>query len=350
MQLQDLKPEKILVVKLSAIGDTVHAVPAVTALKDRFPSAEISWCVEKRCAPLVRCLECIDRVIVLNTRKWRRGRHWGGDEGLPSILGELRRTHFDLAIDFQGLLKSALVTRFSGASARIGWSRKYLREPLAAGFYTRCVDGIPDGSHVIEWCSALLGPLGINEVPRRFPYRFPPETRTRVDRILADNIRKPFVILNPGGGWPTKRWDPERFGQLSRRIAEELDLETVLTYGPGEDELAAIVCRAAPNTVSLRLDLLELAVLSGSCACFVGGDTGPMHIASAMGAPVVALFGPTLASRNGPFHPADISLSLDLPCAGSYRRECPDCRCMDFPVEDVFAAVVKRISSGEQST
>ncbi|MBP7864341.1 MAG: glycosyltransferase family 9 protein [Acidobacteria bacterium] len=336
MPLPTETPRSILIVKLSAIGDTLHAVPAVAALREAFPAATITWCVEKRCATLVRCLACVDRVLELDTRSWRRGRKLRGEGGLVPFLRDLRATRADVAFDFQGLLKSAAVTRLSGAPLRIGWARPLLREKAAVAGYNHRVGEVPPHTHVIEICSRLLSPLGIDTAPRRFPFRFPGEASRRAGEMLGALGPRPFVILNPGGGWPTKRWAPERFGALALRVDRELGLTPVVTLGPGEEPLAEAVRRTAPSTRVLAPGLPEFALLCGKAAAVVAGDTGPMHLASAAGAPVVGIFGPTDPRRNGPFGERAVVVSRGLPCQGCHHRKCSDGRCMDIPVEDVY--------------
>lgn len=336
MPLPTEPPRSILVVKLSAIGDTLHAVPAVAALREAFPSATLTWCVEKRCAALVSCLTCVDQVLELDTRSWRRGRRLRGEGGLVPFVRELRSLRADVALDFQGLLKSAVVTRLSGAPLRVGWARPLLREKAAAAGYNRRVGDVPPHTHVIEICSRLLSPLGIALVPRRFPFRFPEAASRRADEMLRKLGPRPFVILNPGGGWPTKRWAPERFGALALRVERDLGLTPVVTCGPGEEPLAEAIRRTAPQTGVLAPGLPEFALLCGRAAAVVAGDTGPMHLACAAGAPVVGIFGPTDPRRNGPFGEHSVVVSRGLACQGCHRRKCSDGRCMDIPVEDVY--------------
>ena len=346
-----MEPKKILVVKLSSIGDTVHAMPAVAALHDRFPDARIDWCVEERCAPLVECLPMVNRVIRLRTREWRRGRSLFGPTGFPEFMRRLRETTYDAGIDFQGLWKSAVVLRVSRARQRIGWAKRWLREPGAVRFYTTAVDKGRDDMHVIDWCSSLLGPLGIESVPWNFPIRLP-ETAIEEAGQLWEGLGRPrFTLVNPGAGWPTKRWAPDRFGQLCARIFHDLDLVPLLTYGPGENLLVRAVREHCPESIPVNVNLVTFAALATKAACFIGGDTGPMHIASAMGTPVVALFGPSDPARNGPFHPHDVVLHRRLPCSGSYRRRCPEAehKCMNFTVDEVFEAVRNRLAEERNS-
>lgn len=334
----------ILVVKLSAIGDTVHAVPSVAALRARHPGATITWVVERSAAPLVRCLDCVDRTLVLDTRAWRKGRKLTGPEGPWRVLSQLRDRPYDVALDFQGLLKSALVARLSGARRRIGWAPPVVRERMASRLYTETVDEIPTGIHVIDICASLLTPLGVETAPRVFPYRFPDHVLLRVEDFLRPLGGGPFLTLNPGGGWPTKRWPPSHYGRLAALLARDPGLPIVVVYGPGEEPLLEAIRREAPNVVPFPATLRELAVLARRTACFVGGDTGPMHISSAMGAPVVALFGPTDPVRNGPFLPGDIVLYRTDRCHGSWRRRCDHHICMDFSPEEVADAVRRRLA------
>jgi lipopolysaccharide heptosyltransferase I len=341
-----LEPKNILVVKLSSIGDTVHAIPAVAALRERFPAARIDWCVEERYASLLECLPAVDRVIRLRTRDWRQGRRLLGPEGFPEFIRRLRSAPYDAGIDFQGLWKSAVVLRLSRARERIGWAARWLREPGAACLYTTAVEKVEADMHVIDWCAALLRPLGIEKVPWTFPFRLP-EPAVKEAGDLWSGLGKPrFVLVNPGAGWPTKQWAPDRFGQLCARLRRETGLVPLLTYGPGESTLVEEVREHCPEAVPVSVNLVVFAALAAKAACFVGGDTGPMHIASAMGTPVVALFGPSDPARNGPFHPRDAALHHRLPCSGSYRRRCPDAehKCMNFTVDEVFEAVRRRIA------
>lgn len=334
---------EILVVKLSSIGDTVHAVPAVAALKRTWPDARLTWCVERRCAGLVRCLECVDRLVTVDTRAWRHGRALRGENGPGEFWRSLRDRKYDVCVDFQGLLKSAILCSLSGSARRVGWGAALLREPLAARFYHERVEQVPAGAHVIEWCAALAERIGVSGVPRVFPYRFPASAEQGAMSFLNRWGLDDFVILNPGAGWPTKRWPPENFARLGSRIRASLGLRAIITYGPGEEDLMRRVVSLDPDLIPAPLSIQELAVVCRQAMVFVGGDTGPMHLASAVGTPVVALFGPTDPCRNGPFHAADIALSRGLPCSACHARECGNWRCLDFSVDEVFDAVKQRI-------
>lgn len=340
--------KRYLAIKLSALGDTIHAVPAVAALKSREPDCRITWCVEARFAPLVACLDCVDEVLPVRTRSWRKGKELTGETGPRNFLKKLRSGFFDQAFDFQGLLKSAMTGRLARCGELIGWDRPYLREKGAAFFYHRRIGPLPPGLHVLEWCAALVKSAGVPDVPRRFPYSLPAEAAGRVEQLLIEKRIRDGVILNPGAGWPTKMWPAKLFASLGARILDELGRPSLITFGPGEEPLVEEMLQSEPRLIPVRLGILELAALCCRVSCFVGGDTGPMHLASAMGTPVVALFGPTDPARNGPFHEADRVLHRKLPCSGCYRRRCPGCHCLNFTVEEVFQALRQRLHSKEQ--
>ncbi|HOS99939.1 MAG TPA: glycosyltransferase family 9 protein [Acidobacteriota bacterium] len=340
--------QNVLVVKLGAIGDTIHAVPAVTALKALVPECQITWCVEQRSAAMVECLSPVSRVIRLHTHGWRHGRHLAGTKSPWRCFRDIRDTRYDVVIDFQGLLKSAAVVRLARTGHRIGWSRESLREPSAARFYDEQV-GAGSG-HVIDRCARLVASLGVTlPVPRMFPFRLPASADARAAKERSAMDGRPFIMINPGAGWPTKQWPAEHYAQVGRLVRERLAREVVVTYGPHEEHLVERMRREDSRIRPLRLTLTELAALARHTDCFLSGDTGPMHIASASGAPVVALFGPTDPIRNGPFHRDDITLHRTLPCSNSYKRRCDEAmhRCMDFTVDEVFSAVARRLQSAE---
>lgn len=338
--------QNVLVVKLGAIGDTIHAIPAVSALKALLPDCQITWCVETRSAAMVECLSPVSRVIRLHTHGWRCGRHLSGSKSPWRSFRDIRDTRYDVVIDFQGLLKSAVVVRLARSGHRIGWDRESLRETAAARFYDERV--VAGSGHVIDRCARLVAPLGVTlPVPRVFPFQLPASAATRSEKERCALDGRPFIMINPGAGWPTKQWPAERYAQVGRLVRERLAREVVVTHGPREEHLVERMRNEDSRIRPLRLSLAELAALAGYADCFLSGDTGPMHIASASGAPVVALFGPTDPVRNGPFHPDDIVLHRTLPCSNSYKRRCDEAmhRCMDFTVDEVFDAVARRLQT-----
>lgn len=333
---------RLLIVKLSSIGDIVHTLPALALIRRRLPEAEIAWVVERGVAEILRGNPFIDHLVEIDTRN-------GGAGAAVNSIQELRQFKFDVAIDFQGLLKSAVAARLSGAKRRWGFSREMLREP-AARFFLTDTAATPARQHVI-WKNLTLAAAAIGvdisaDETLEFPIRTSEEHRARAAAIVAE-AGSPIAVLNPGGGWVTKLWPAENFGTLADLLWDTYGLGSVLTTGPGEEVLAAKAAGASRSgkLITASPDLksfYELAKLSG---VYVGGDTGPTHIAVAAGAAVVGLFGPTEWWRNGSINADDICVERnDIACrVDCHRRTCGEWICMDISVEQVLAAVGERL-------
>ena len=337
----------ILIVKLSAIGDVVHAMPAAAALRRELPDARITWVVERGAAAVLRGSPAIDRLIEIDTRSWRRSLlRRDTQRELVGRLSSLRSEPIDVALDMQGLLKSGLVAFASGAPRRVGFATPSLREPASRIFLTDQVE-VDDGGHVIEKNLALARSIGVDGYgDYEFPIDVPEETVRSLDARLPAT---PFAILNPGGGWSTKLWSAEKFGQLAETIYDRHALPSLVTYGPGEDELARRVVAASPNgrAVAFPCTLLEFVALARRSSLFVGSDTGPLHLAAAVGAPIVGIYGPTSPLRNGPFDPRDRTVGRhDLECrTNCYRRSCDHWECMEIPAAAVQRVVDARLQN-----
>ena len=342
---------RILIVKLSAIGDIVHALPAVAAIRANLPDAEISWVVEQRSAEIVRGSSVVDHLIEIDTRSMRGGKVI--DDILLDMTKQaklIRQRKYDIAIDFQGLIKSAVIAKVSGAKRRWGFSRSGLREPAGRFLLTDTVK-TPDKCHVIRKNLHLAaGALGFayDDTRLEFPIATTDEHRAEADAILSQ-MGERFAILNPGGGWVTKLWHAEKFGQLADRIYDETGMTSLVATGPAESELAERVAAASRTG---RLTLAEPSLrgfyeIARRAAVYVGGDTGPTHIAIAAGAPTVGIFGPTEWWRNGSLAAGDICVSReDIDCrVDCHRRTCDKWICMDISVETVFNAVRQRIGT-----
>jgi lipopolysaccharide heptosyltransferase I len=342
---------RILFVKLSSIGDVVHALPALAAVRRALPRAEIAWVVERRSAEILRDNPLVNTLIEVDTKGLRRWPVSG--ETLPATRRQLRRLRaspFDLAIDFQGLLKSALIARLSGAPRRVGFARAHLREPASRFLLTKTVE-VPARSHVIRKNLALAsGALGvrlpIDADSFEFPVAVSREHYGEAD-ALVQIVGQKFAILNPGGGWPTKLWDAERFGALADSLIQNFGLRSIVTHGPGERELAERVA-ASSRTGAVAVaqpSLKGFFELARRAAVYVGGDTGPTHLAVAAGAPVVGLFGPTEWWRNGSPRAEDVCVErTDIGCrTDCHRRSCSQWVCMDIEVGRVVEAVGERL-------
>jgi lipopolysaccharide heptosyltransferase I len=352
---------RILIVKLGSIGDIVHTLPSLAAMREAAPEAEISWVAERRSLEILRDNPLLDRLIEVDTKALRRGLMSGETLRAPrQQLRRLRASAFDVALDFQGLLKSATIARLSGARRIFGYSRASLREPASAILLSKRVS-VPQRIHVIHKGLKLVeGALGIRVPSRPEDFSFP----INIDRsavieaeTIATEIRGEYAILNPGGGWPTKLWSAERFGRLADALWSNYKLRSVISYGPGEDELAQTVIRSSASGQArlARLSLKGFYCLARTAKVYLGGDTGPTHLAMAANTPIVGLFGPTEWWRNGSPRPEDICVErTDIDCrVDCHRRACAKWICMDISVERVLNAVGKRLelarSSGSQT-
>ena len=226
-----MRPVRIAIIRLGSLGDILHTLPALSALRRKFPRDEgepssrnrIEWLVESAHAPFLAGHPMLDDLHVMDTQRWRRLRR--GAAGPVDAVRRVRRSRFDVALDFQGLLKSAILARLSGAKKRIGFGSGHCREPAASAFYTHPVAPPIEAEHVIEQNLSLLEPLGIDgDVPIEFPLALTESDRRPADAFFADRgwtSEVPVVAICPGAGWETKRWGVERFAALGDRIAGE---------------------------------------------------------------------------------------------------------------------------------
>jgi lipopolysaccharide heptosyltransferase I len=338
----------ILIVKLSSIGDIVHTLPALALIKRSLPQARVSWVVEAAMAELLRDNPLIDDLITLDTRGWRKQLHrlsaW---QEMAARLSALRRGRYDVGLDFQGLLKSGLVLYLSGARRRVGFESAALKEKASRIFLTDQAR-VLHRDHVIERNLEVVRSL-IGPVPSayEFPLGVTEQDRAFVEKRLTELGVGDFAILNPGGGWPAKRWPPACYGELADFLRTRYQLTSLVTYGPGDKPMAIDVAEAAKlsSAIPVQCTLKQLAALSDHARLFVGGDTGPMHIAAARRTPIVALYGPTSARRNGPFAPEDQVIEMVPPTGYRYySRRNRDGRMLLIPVDDVKRAVERRLS------
>jgi ADP-heptose:LPS heptosyltransferase len=332
---------RALVVRLSSIGDVVHALPALAALHRH--GWETGWIVEPPARPLLEGNPCLSRLWPAPAARLSA---WGVSR---RVLLDLRAKEYDAALDLQGLWKSATWARLSGAARVVGLSRRWRREPSSAALLGETVD-LPSGAgHVIDENLAVLRPLGIEEAGRReFPLPGAAAERQAVARALSGLGLERFAVLNPAGGWPSKLWAPDRFGALARALRDR-GLPSLVTWGPGEQALAERVVTASAGAARLSFPttLIEYVELARRARLVVAGDTGPLHLACAVGTPVVALFGPTDPARNGPFDPADVIVRPpSLEEAGRRGRFRVEGAAMDeIGVEQVAAAIDRRLAA-----
>jgi lipopolysaccharide heptosyltransferase I len=320
---------RFLIVRLGSLGDVIHAIPAAAALIHHDREARVDWIVDPRYVELVQRVERIGHVIPFDTRQG-----WGT---LVAMARRLRGERYDAVIDLQGLIKSAVLARIAGARRTIGFTRAHLREPLARLFYAEMHDP-GDVVHVIYKGLALTRALGVHDMTVRFPLDVP-------RRATPDS----YVLINPGAAWPNKRWPPDRFGALAAAIRERHGLRSLVLWGPGEEAAASAVVASSRGAAERApaTSITDILAIAKGASLMVSGDTGPLHIAGAVGTPIVALFGPTRAERNGPWSPADISISRFDRCVCHYERRCRrDRPCIDdITVDEVVAAVERRVAA-----
>jgi len=324
--------ERYLVVRLTALGDILHTVPAVAALRAAHVGATIDWVVERKWAPVLEGSPAIDDVIPFDRRSV-----WGALE----CVERLRENRYTCAIDFQGLYKSSILAALSGAARRIGFDRAWAREEGAAMFYTERV--VPTGRHVVELNYSLAERAGAAR-PRapEYPLRVPAGGAASIRARLHDlGIGGEYIVIGPGGSWRAKCWPAERYGEFCREFEKENKMRMVVVHGPGEKSLAEEVARAAApaRAAVIATTIEELMGLLAHARCVVAADSGPLHLAAALGTPVVGLFGPTDPARNGPFVRGAMIVHKALPEEVSYKRRSDYSAAMlRITVEDVMAA------------
>lgn len=324
-------PQRILVVRLGSMGDIVHTLPAVIALRNAFPNAHIGWTVEQRWTPLLAAegsppsgmrgpeRPLVDQVHVVNTLAWRKALLSVGTwREIRAAVSDLRIVNYEVAFDFQGTFKSAVLAQLSRAPIRIGFDRP--REKPATMSYTTRVEAV--GQHIIEQNLSLIRTIVSGASGISFSLPIDSAAETKVSTELAAHDGREFALISPGGGWGAKCWAPERYGEVARGL-DGLGVQSLINYGPGEERLAREVERYSQGAAKAVLcSIGELLALTRRARLFIGGDTGPMHLAAAFGVPVVAIFGPTDPARNGPFAREDIVVRRLPPCAPCYSRTC----------------------------
>jgi heptosyltransferase-1 len=310
---------RILILRTSALGDVVHALPVLTALRRHLPDAKIGWVVEEGMAPVLAGHPDLDELLVVRLRQWRKVSRQGVSE-LGGFLNVLRRFSADVALDLMGNHKAGVLARLSGARRRIGFARRERREPSSALWINRPVP--PRGTHAVDRMLSLLDGLGLPPEPADFgPEKlFRQEPAAARDLFAADP--EPFALLHPGAGWGNKRYPPAWWGRSARLLQAETGLPTWVAAARGEEGLAAEVEAAsegAARTVPAP-DLPVLAALIRRARLMLGGDTGPTHLARALGVPALMVMGPTDPERHGPYGSPEGAVFKRLACSFCYQR------------------------------
>jgi lipopolysaccharide heptosyltransferase I len=316
-------PQRILIIKPSALGDVVHTLPVLNLLRRRWPGAHIAWVVDGAFASLLEGHRQLDEVIRFDRRRFGRGwRDPGAAVGLFEFMSNLRRGAFDLVLDLQGLLRSGWMTMRTRAPVRVGFSNA--RE-LAHLFYTHRVPVDSPEQHAVDRYLNLCETIGCGREPIEFNFRVTDEDRRHVAQLAGDD--RPYAVLLPGTNWPTKRWPVEYFAALVGPLRQRFGLESVVAGGSDVADIAAQIPRAT-NLVGQTSNLRQLVALLARADLVIANDSGPMHIAAALGRPLVTMFGPTNPLRTGPYGRLDSVVRLDIPCSPCYSRRCSHQSCL----------------------
>ena len=339
----------ILIVKLSAIGDVIHTLPSLAALRKLYPDANITWVIEEASSDLIMNHPHLDRVIVSRRKRWiedfKHGRIVKPFNEMKSFVKELKEQSYDLVIDFHGLLKSAVVVFLSSGKRKLGYDSM---QEMSGLFLNEKIPEDLD-KHAVDRYLDFLRYLGAEEREPEFLIPVHEENINRIEGFLqTNNIDKKdrFVAVSPIALWDTKLWEDEKFARLCDRIAEELKVRVVFT-GSDPRKLEKIQLRMKFPALNLggRTTLRDLAYLYRLSSLVITTDSGPMHIAAAAGTPVVALFGPTDPSRTGPYGFGHTVIRKDLSCSPCFQKKCASMKCMlDITVEEVYYIVKEKLS------
>ena len=339
--MPNAKQNRILAVRLSSLGDLVHTIPIVPALRSSLPEAEIDWVVDERWSPLIQLVRGVNQVVPLR----------GSFSGYLQCMERVREGAYSCAIDFQGIYRSAMLVWASGARLRIGRDRNSARERGAARFYSDRVR--PLGKHVAEMSMSLAQHAGARvQTPMHFPIEVPAKEIGRVRETLKRDGIEHYIVVSPGGGWKSKCWPADRFGAFCGELWRRHRITCIINTAPGEAELSEAV-RASSHPAKPMVycrELREFVALLSGALLVVGGDTGPLHLAAALGTPVVALFGATSAARNGPLPSGVVVQNSCSPELSNYERgdylrgRSYSREMLSITVEQVVAAVEQQLS------
>jgi heptosyltransferase-1 len=331
-------PGKILIVKPSSLGDIVHSLPFLNAIKSCFPKAEIHWVVARGLEGLLEGHPMVDEIIIIDKDKWKKpGRLSETVREVVGLLKEMRRRRYDLVIDLQGLFRSGVIAMATGAPARLGFS-----EAREGGwlFYTRKVKGGRE-THAVDRYLKIGEALGCETSEVIFPFPLMKNAEVKVRETRA--AMKSYVVIVPGARWDTKKWPAERFGE----IASMLPLTSLVIGSKADQGIATEVVKASGGkAVSLagETNLRELMKIMRGAKLVISNDSGPMHIAAGFNVPIVAIFGPTSPARTGPYGRAHVVVKSDAECSPCFKKRCGNLICMRrITVDMVYEKVLQRL-------
>lgn len=354
-------PQKILIVKLSAIGDVVQTLPVAEALRNQYPGAYIAWVVEEEAEDLLTGHPSLDRVIVSRRKSWqkrffKRGEFWSTLREVGEFIRDLRRQDYDWVIDNHGLFKSGLLVFLSRGRRKIGYKRwPGIAEEGSYLFTNERYKPLDIEKHALERYLDLIVQVGVRVDKPRLRFSLPADSLRKMERLLVENgiCGHPLVVIHPMAEWPTKLWPGERFASLAESLGKKRGASVVFT-GSREDEkpVQEILRQINPSqkvlTLAGQTGLKELAGLFSLSDLVVSTDTGPMHLAAAVNAPLIAIFGPTAPWRTGPYGNGHVILRKPLGCSPCFKKKCESMECMNsLSVEEVLKAAEKKLRIAE---
>jgi heptosyltransferase-1 len=351
---------KILIIKLSAIGDVIHTLPSLNAIRSAYPSAHITWLIEEAAAPMIIGHSALDRVIVSRRKSWirdlRKGKWQSSAREAAELVQALRDTAYDLVFDFHALLKSGVLVGLSRGKRKIGFGRGMEHQEYSYLFLNERIKSVDMNCHAILRSLMMLDAAGIHS--RDITYRLPihADERKAINRLLeleGINNARPLICINPVAKWTTKLWPNARFAELAGRLSERYRTSPIFT-GASEDKdtVQDILSKMKASAVDLtgKTSLKTLAALYETADVLISTDTGPMHLGAAVNTPVVALFGPTAPWRTGPMGEQHQVIRAGLPCSPCFKRQCPTCDCMNrIQVDQVLEGVARVLEDQSKS-
>lgn len=332
-------PQRILIIKPSSLGDVTHALPVLRLVRRKWPAAHISWLVAPFCAGLLEGNPDLNDVILFDRKRYGSAwKSWRAGLELWRFHRDLRRQRFDLVIDLQGLFRSGWLARATGAPVRIGFENAREGAPW---FYTQRVPVPSLDVHAVDRYLSVAAALGCEAGPAEFSFPHTDEDRRTIDAFIPPGER--YAVLMPGANWETKRWPVENFAALVEPLKERFGLRSVLSGGADVIELAQRV----PQALNLagKTNLRQLVALLERADLVVANDSGPMHIAAALGRPLVTVFGPTNPVRTGPYGRPECVVRANIDCAPCYSRRCSHTSCLQkLSIEPILTCAARQLS------
>lgn len=328
------KPQKILILKPSSFGDIIHTLPVLHGLKTALPESRIDWLVAREYEGFLAGHEMINQVISINKGRWKKiGSLFQTAEELWKLKNRLKAERYDIVLDLQGLFRTGLISFFTGARRRVGFSDS--RE-LSGIFYTERVL-VSEKMHAVRKNLLFLDHLGVEHGEVAFPL---PEFPT------PGGLPDKYYVISPGARWETKRWSPEYFREVMVALSMRMpEFTPVIVGGKDERGISEVVLRGVENMVvdlTGKTSLRELGGVLKGAAFMLTNDSGPMHLAAALNTPVFAIFGPTSPERTGPFSRKAVVLTSRVECSPCFRKRCENLKCMtDLPPERLIKIILE---------